>query len=118
MSISVARLREIAEMPMDDYSDLARAVCDMAAAMLEAGIPQQTESSAPGSGQRSRPQALGDKLPHPCRRCGADVVTFLSRKTGKPYQCDVELQFLDKQRQLVTGVNWFHSCVLAQREGE
>ena len=120
MVIPNERLREIAEVPLTDYEDLAYAVRELAAALLERSlILGQVPAPAAAAGSSAPPateskrlpgKPLGEKLTHPCRNCGADVVTFVSQRTNRPYQCDVEMDYYKNVRQLLTGRNWLHVC--------
>lgn len=112
MPIPNSALEAIAGEVIEDAEDLARAVCVVAAALLErttpvdGDTPQQPETER----KRMKGKPLGEKIPHLCSRgCGLEVVTFLS-KNNKPYQCDIEIGYYKNQRQMLTAANWFHNC--------
>lgn len=112
MIVSTDRLQELAEAPLEDYSDVTLAIQHLAIALLERGVPpKESEDHQPLKQHKRHPgRPLNGKMPHPCSRCGEDVVTFLARMTNKPYQCDVEIGEYGNKRQVLTAANWFHQC--------
>ena len=112
--ISVDRLKEIAETAFDDVEDQSRAVNDLAVAVLQvmqmasqpAAAPQQPAAGGRKPGRPIPPECRTTT----CKRCGDDVVVFMSKNTGNPYLCDMVMGEYGKKRQFLTASNWLHKC--------
>lgn len=117
--VSVDRLKEIAETDFEDVEDQAKAVRDLAVAVLQvmhkaqqqpAPPPQRTAPQQQSSGGRVKGKPIPPELRRTtCKQCHDDVVVFISRM-GKPYLCDIELSVYENKRQQLSGVNWLHKC--------
>lgn len=113
------RLKEIAETDFDDVELMAKAVRDTAQAIIEmrerptaANMEAKKRAQMPAGRVAGKPVESGAKTTI-CKHCHADVVVFISRRTNKPYLCDMELGEYQNQRTMLTGSNWLHQC----REG-
>ncbi|MDW5266930.1 MULTISPECIES: hypothetical protein [Acidobacteriaceae] len=93
--ITIERLKEIAETEYEDVDPLIMAVREIAlglAQVMESG--SKPASAPPAQQQSSGGRVMGKPIPPDlkrttCRSCHEDVVVFISKRTQKPYLCDV-----------------------------
>lgn len=114
MQITIERLKEIAETDYEDVEVLIMAVREMAlglAQVMESGSKPAPLAQQQPSGGRLAGKPIPPELKRTtCRTCHEDVVVFVSKRTLKPYLCDIEMGDYQNKRQQLTGVNWLHKC--------
>jgi hypothetical protein len=114
MTITIERLKEIAETEFEDVEVLISAVREMAMGLVQV---METASRPAAAPERLKPIGRPPGKPIPsgvacttCSRCGDGIAMFVSKKTGKPYKCDTTMGEHQNKRQLLSHQTWFHEC--------
>jgi hypothetical protein len=110
--VTIERLKEIAETEYEDVDVLIMAVREIAMGLAQVMVAPA--ASAPPA-QPPAGRVMGKPIPPElkrttCRTCHDDVVVFISKRTQKPYLCDIEMGDYQNKRQQLSGSNWLHKC--------